>query len=82
MPKQSHRAFDRSAYIGTRLPQNDKRKVEVIAAKRRRDVSSLVIEWIHLGIEQDEREQQRIIREDYEHRQNQTRTGDSGHLHG
>jgi hypothetical protein len=43
------RAFDRSAFIGFRCPDEDRRRVDMLASRARRDVSSLMIEWMADG---------------------------------
>lgn len=50
------RAFKRDAYLGIRLPDDDKRRLTEGARKKRRDVSNLALEFIVDGINRLERE--------------------------
>lgn len=53
------RAFKRDAYLGLRMPDEDKRRLTEICRKRRRDVSSFALEFIVKGIAQVEAELQK-----------------------
>lgn len=50
------RAFKRDAYLGIRLPDEDKRRLVEIARKKRRDVSNIGLEFIVDGINRSEKE--------------------------
>lgn len=53
------RAFRRDAYLGIRLPDDDKRRLTEAARKKRRDTSSLALEFIVDGVKRMEAELQR-----------------------
>lgn len=50
------RTFRRDAYFGFRLPSEDKARLNEVARKKRRDASSLALEWVSRGLEETERE--------------------------
>jgi hypothetical protein len=50
------RAFARDAYFGFRLPSDDKSRIFELGRRKRRDPSSLVIEWVTDGMRKAERE--------------------------
>lgn len=50
------RAFKRDAYIGIRLPDDDKQRLKEISRKKRRDASSFALEFIVEGIRKIETE--------------------------
>jgi predicted transcriptional regulator len=53
------RAFKRDAYIGIRLPDDDKRRLTEAARKKRRDTSNLALEFIVEGVRKVEAELQK-----------------------
>jgi predicted transcriptional regulator len=52
------RAFKRDAYLGIRMPDEDKRRLVELARKKRRDASNLALEFIGDGLVRLERELQ------------------------
>lgn len=54
--RQGRRMVDRSAYIGARCPKNVKDRLEEIARRRGRDLSSLAVEYIAAGIANEPRD--------------------------
>ena len=52
------RPFQRDAYLGLRIPSDDRRRLVALCAARRRDMSSLALEFIVKGILQAERDSQ------------------------
>jgi hypothetical protein len=56
------RAFKRDAYLGIRMPDEDKRRLAEGARKKRRDVSNLALEFIVDGLNRMENETRLIAR--------------------
>lgn len=50
------RAFSRAAYVGFRLPEDDKKRLWEVARKKVRDPSSFLVEWTREGIARLEQE--------------------------
>lgn len=58
-PVQRRRVFRRDSYIGFRCPTEYKLRLEELARKRVRDLSSLALEFIGSGLAKAEQEQQK-----------------------
>ena len=52
------RVFDRDAYIGLRCPSECRRRLEEVARRKTRDLSSMALEYIQRGIAESEQELQ------------------------
>jgi hypothetical protein len=55
MPKRK-RAFARDGFIGFRVPEEDKQRLFEVGRKKRRDPSSLLLEWMTENVARAERE--------------------------
>lgn len=51
------RAFKRDDYLGIRMPNTEKRRLEELARRKFRDTSNLGLEYLIEGINRDERAQ-------------------------
>lgn len=51
---KTQRAFRRDAYLGVRMPDDDKRRLVELARRKRRDTSSLALEFLADGIKKTE----------------------------
>jgi predicted DNA-binding protein len=53
------RTFRRDAFLGIRMPEDDKKRLFEISRRRRRDASSYALEFIMLGVAKTEVEIQK-----------------------
>lgn len=53
------RTFRRDAFLGIRMPEDDKKRLFEISRRRRRDASSYALEFIMQGVAKTEQEIQR-----------------------